>query len=908
MLNKSITSLLSALVLAALSITPSNAQEINLGGFVGNVSTVVTHGVAVRAEDNNCFLVSGAANDQTDAMKALIGGSPYKGNGGCNVKKEDGVAATTTGREISIGSVAADDGRLNFQKGDVIDAGQTVALSFFGDNASGIRLSLSGVAMVNPVLDINDVAFKALSSSAEDHLENDFKLGNAYISAPLSSNVDLTFGNYVQSQGISALFPIGVNVVNSVSLPILRSPGAQLKDALLPQAMIGASIYLDGGATLDAYYQLEQKEVELDAAGTFFGSDLVGVGNRTGIISAANVNENATAPIDNNYFDVAECLKGWETTDLAVPTGNNGLCDSSNADHLWGANEDGWSKFHDVQNDFFGTGYAASGLATQVSSLGSIPGVFQYLTNQVTGLKAIYDTMPGHASSANTAQTTATVRDAFTRLYSQYPGQGDMPGLLYIRRAPDSIAKDSGQFGLNLTGYADNIGQGVEWGLYYNNSHSNSPRIRMLGITNGYATDAFIMLSNLTTAASGGGLGQYDLTDTNVTATEQAVATIATGPSVCFLINSTTGYFKGGSGTFAGNNTGSATHLHDPSFCYKNQAYATGLGGAAAAAGGVAAIQGATLGAIGTLSFANAGRYQLYYPEDIETFGASLSTNINGWAVSGELAYRPNFPMQIAPSDLTMNLIDSTYGTAVQSTVAFMAPTGSGLSSIVAGTKWSATPNCDLSSATGTASLAMSGYNVCDGTAEFDAYTATANFIKTFTASDPFVETAGADGGSLLIDLGYVSVPDMNYAQGVVASGQFQGTHDVLRNGCNNALGLYTLTIQSNGLFGDDYCEQDAGPDKAAFAYKIRGSLTYNNFNNSAWSFSPSFGFNHDLAGNAPSSLGGFVEDRMSASATARFTNGGLTSSVSYQMEMGDELVNSSTDKDYLSANFSYAF
>ena len=84
--------------------------------------------------------------------------------------------------------------------------------------------------------------------------------------------------------------------------------------------------------------------------------------------------------------------------------------------------------------------------------------------------------------------------------------------------------------------------------------------------------------------------------------------------------------------------------------------------------------------------------------------------------------------------------------------------------------------------------------------------------------------------------------------------------------------------------------------------------MTYNNFNNSAWSFSPSFGFNHDVSGNAPSSIGGFVEDRMSATATASFTNGGMTSSVSYQMEMGDELNNTSVDKDYISANFSYAF
>jgi hypothetical protein len=78
---------------------------------------------------------------------------------------------------------------------------------------------------------------------------------------------------------VTALLPIGVNVVNPVNLPLLRSPGAQLKDALLPQAMVGVNAYLDGGITLDAYYQLEQKAVEIDAAGSFYGSDIVGVGS-----------------------------------------------------------------------------------------------------------------------------------------------------------------------------------------------------------------------------------------------------------------------------------------------------------------------------------------------------------------------------------------------------------------------------------------------------------------------------------------------------------------------------------------------------------------------------------------------------------------------------------------------------
>ena len=895
-------SLVSTLLFVVASFTTSNATEVNLGGFTGNVSTIVTHGFSIRTEKNNCFLVYGAANDQTDAQKALIGGAPYKGNGGCNYERDDNFAATTTGREIHVGSVMGDDGRLNFDRGDVIDAGQSLALSFTGSNPDGVRLNLSGVALVNPVLDINDVAFKALTGAAKDHLESNIKLGNAFISAPVSPNIDITLGNYVQSQGVTALFPIGVNVVNPVSLPILRSPGAQLKDALLPQAMLGATAYLDGGVTMDAYYQLEQKEIELDAAGSFFGSEAVGVGSNTGFISAANVNE-GTGPVDGNYFDVAECVKGVSRVNLAA-VGSAGLCDSSNADHLWGDNEDGWSVFMGLQDDTFGTGYNSTavgiGLANQVTALGDIESIFEGVAAGAS-LQSAWDLLPGHASSADTDHdmSDTRIRNAFTKLYTQYPGFGDMRGLVYIRRANDAEAPSTGQFGLNLTGYLDNVGTGLEWGLYYNNSHSNAPRLRMLAIADGYATDMFAMLNNLTTAAPAG-LGQYDPTNGAVTVTEQAIMSIAAGPSVCALINNATGAFQGGA---AG---GTATHLHDPSLCYKAQAQATAAGGAIAAAGGLDAILGATNGAIATLAFVNGGRFQAYYPEDIQTFGLSLSTGLSGWASNLEIAFRPDYPFQVAGDDLIRNLIDSTYGTAVQSTVAAIAVND--LLPLVASTKWSAQPNCDITSTGGKAAPNAAGYVACDGTAEFDAWTLNANFAKSYTASEPFVVNSGADSAFVLVDIGAVSVPDLNYAQGVVASGQFQSGFDVLQNGCNNAAGAYALSQQSNGLFGDDYCEDDAGPDKNAISYKLRGGLTYNNFNNTKWSFSPSFGFNHDVKGNAPSSLGGFVEGRMSASASAAFTSGGMTTSVSYQMELGDELNNSSVDKDYVSANFSYAF
>ena len=76
MLKKSIISLVSTFLFVVASLSSSNATQVNLGGFTGNVSTIVTHGFSIRAEDNNCFLVYGAPNDQTAAQKALIGGQP----------------------------------------------------------------------------------------------------------------------------------------------------------------------------------------------------------------------------------------------------------------------------------------------------------------------------------------------------------------------------------------------------------------------------------------------------------------------------------------------------------------------------------------------------------------------------------------------------------------------------------------------------------------------------------------------------------------------------------------------------------------------------------------------------------------------------------------------------------------
>jgi hypothetical protein len=51
------------------------------------------------------------------------------------------------------------------------------------------------------------------------------------------------------------------------------------------------------------------------------------------------------------------------------------------------------------------------------------------------------------------------------------------------------------------------------------------------------------------------------------------------------------------------------------------------------------------------------GGYRMEYPEDIRLYGLSFATNVGPTAVNGEISYRPNMPMQINTTDLTLAAI-----------------------------------------------------------------------------------------------------------------------------------------------------------------------------------------------------------------------------------------------------------
>jgi hypothetical protein len=209
---------------------------------------------------------------------------------------------------------------------------------------------------------------------------------------------------------------------------------------------------------------------------------------------------------------------------------------------------------------------------------------------------------------------------------------------------------------------------------------------------------------------------------------------------------------------------------------------------------------------------------------------------------------------------------------------------------------------------------------------EYDVITATLGTTTSFTASHPITVGLGADSTVFLTELGIVSVPDLNESQAVGRGGYRDGVGGSKCGGVTNggtagatnygSFGSRALdaathlgSSQTDPLFGNSsYCESKNNADKTSMTYRLIGSATYNNINNTPWSFSPSFVWSHDFSGYGPSSMGGFVPGRQSLSLSGNLTKGDMKVGLSYVNQLGDEMDNLSWDRDYVSANISYAF
>lgn len=84
---------------------------------------------------------------------------------------------------------------------------------------------------------------------------------------------DIRFGRQVLNLGESTFIPNGINAVNPVDVARLRSPGSELRESLLPVTMLKGSFSLSDTVTIEPFWLLEFRRVEVDPAGTYFSTN-----------------------------------------------------------------------------------------------------------------------------------------------------------------------------------------------------------------------------------------------------------------------------------------------------------------------------------------------------------------------------------------------------------------------------------------------------------------------------------------------------------------------------------------------------------------------------------------------------------------------------------------------------------
>jgi hypothetical protein len=131
---------------------------------------------------------------------------------------------------------------MNFPgSGDIIDATQKAFTEISGTTDSGMGVNISFIGSVNPVLELNQAAWRKLTSAAEDELESDLTLLDAYITTQ-TDDFDISIGRLATSYGEATFLPIGMNglVTSGLDLSKLRAPGSSIRDANVPSRRLGS--------------------------------------------------------------------------------------------------------------------------------------------------------------------------------------------------------------------------------------------------------------------------------------------------------------------------------------------------------------------------------------------------------------------------------------------------------------------------------------------------------------------------------------------------------------------------------------------------------------------------------------------------------------------------------------------
>ncbi len=171
-------------------------------------------------------------------------------------------------------SVNYDDGNLNYKKGINSLSGRFITEMQLDYKNFGGFVRFTGFYDIENM--DNDRARTPLSKQAEDRVGRRLEILDYYAYASFASDitvVDLRLGSQVLNWGESTFIQNGINAINPIDVSKIRSPGAELREALQPVPMVYANVGLGDLFSIEGFYQIRWEETVIDPAGTYFSSN-----------------------------------------------------------------------------------------------------------------------------------------------------------------------------------------------------------------------------------------------------------------------------------------------------------------------------------------------------------------------------------------------------------------------------------------------------------------------------------------------------------------------------------------------------------------------------------------------------------------------------------------------------------
>ena len=798
------------------------------------------------------------------------------------------------------GSINTDDGRLNFDQGDMFSS--PFRLTTEAEASNGPWTVFGRLNIWHDVTAMDEDAYNRggeLTDDGEENAGQNIELLDAYVSYDGDIG-DMPFtlraGRQVINWGEATFIPGGNSAFNPIDVAALRRPGAEIKEALLPVEALYGSIALTQDISLEAYVGGWDK-YRLEAGGTPNGiSDSFIDGTKSG-----------------NPQDVYFIGGGYKS-------GDQFACNGAAPMYTAGLGADGQIDLTDPQ--------AAENSDNKAYLLASAS-----IINAITGIDGAVNCTEGH--DAITDWDTGKAE-------AQRVAAGDTN----IIRGLDDEDGDS-SFGLAVRWYAENLNS-TEFALYYQKTDSRLPYISYktgkadikagstssksstVGRGAGVAGCAGLAQALAEPVAEGGigsaefynplyaGVGVNDSKDilSNATlqgiATQSATAVAAAGAASLAAI--TAGI---GDGTYASVEEGAADY---PFVLF------AGYDRSAPAGDNVAYMQeticllnlaqlnsGVSLGSAfdglgqlhtGATNLAIAPNLALYaeFPE-VETYGLSFNTTFAGWGVQGDFTYRPEVPMQHDTDSLT---IAGLFNNCAFATV-------TGLEAIyLSGSAYN--------NEYGTIGCTDDNETIIGYTKEHDAFTWDIGTTATFTRSNPVVSFLRSDLGIFLTEFQGVYAGDIEEDRGdtggITALGAAAGNAP-LNNVCvggsdlplNGILSIDDRTAGDASTPNDDNVKGFCRPTDSSWGVVLMAQLQYNNVFGTPIGLKPQVVYSTGIDGYSPSPIGFWREGvgSTAVSLTADYL-GTWSANLSYRTYHGDLHRTRNLDRDVLSASVTYAF